>query len=130
MYLQVDEYGREVYKLVKQFNNMARKEKDMKEKASKDTVRRKKQDTQEDDGGDVFAPLKVAQAIQNQIKDFKVLYYLKLPVTLAPDNSSFYYLKLHSLVSYYTFVALLNLNILIMRVDETFCKKNCGLVYA
>ena len=69
---QVDEYGREVYKLVKQFTNMARKEKDMKEKASKDTVRRKKQDTQEAESDDVFAPLKVAQAIQNQIKDFKV----------------------------------------------------------
>lgn len=62
-----------MYKLVKQFNVMARKEKDLKEKKSKDTVRRKKGD-EKDEEEDMFAPLKVAQTIQQQIKDFKVFY--------------------------------------------------------
>lgn len=57
---------------------MARKEKDLKEKQSKETVRRKKADGQEDPDDVMFAPLMVAQTIQKQIKDFKVSHLFKL----------------------------------------------------
>ena len=67
---KVDEYGREVYKLVKQFTNMARKEKELKEKSSKDTIRKKNKEEQEEE--EVFAPLKVAANIQEAVKEFKV----------------------------------------------------------
>ena len=54
---------------------MARKEKELKEKSSKDNVRRM---TKKKEGGAAqneaasFAPLNVATSIQQQIKDFKV----------------------------------------------------------
>ncbi|XP_066919650.1 dynein axonemal heavy chain 12-like [Clytia hemisphaerica] len=67
---EVDEYGREVYKLVKQFTNMARKEKELKEKSSKDAIRRKDKDSKEDEN-EAFAPLKVATNIQEAVKEFK-----------------------------------------------------------
>ena len=73
---KVDEYGRDVYKLVKQFTNMARKEKELKEKSSKDNARRvtKKEDATAaaQKEAAAYAPLNVATAIQQQIKDFKV----------------------------------------------------------
>lgn len=73
---KVDEYGRDVYKLVKQFTNMARKEKELKEKSSKDNARRvtKKEDAAAaaQKEAAAYAPLNVATAIQQQIKEFKV----------------------------------------------------------
>lgn len=67
---EVDEFGRDVYKLVKQFNTMAKKGED-KEKV--DVVKKKKKPQEEVDLSDKFAPLKVAHTVQNQIRDFKVL---------------------------------------------------------
>ena len=50
---------------------MARKEKELKEKASKETVRRKNKEEKEDES-EGFAPLRVAVNIQQAVKDFKV----------------------------------------------------------
>lgn len=46
---------------------MARKEKD--NNSAKDSTKKKNTDNE----GDVFAPLKIAQTVQQQIKDFKVI---------------------------------------------------------
>ena len=75
IFVQVDEYGRDVYKLVKQFTAMARKENDLKEKTSKDNVRHRTKKEETDAARNEaasFAPLNVATAIQQQIKEFKV----------------------------------------------------------
>ncbi|XP_057312411.1 dynein axonemal heavy chain 12-like isoform X2 [Hydractinia symbiolongicarpus] len=69
---EVDEFSRDVYKMVKTFTMMARKEKDKKEKEasrSTTTIRTKKENPEEEN--EVFAPLKVAQSVQQQIKEFK-----------------------------------------------------------
>lgn len=50
---------------------MARKEKELKEKSSKDAIRRKDKDSKEDES-EAFAPLKVATNIQEAVKEFKV----------------------------------------------------------
>lgn len=76
-YCQVDEFSRDVYKMVKTFTMMARKEKDKKEKEasrSTTTIRTRKENQEDDDG--VFAPFKVAQSVQQQIKEFKVRIFL------------------------------------------------------
>lgn len=64
----MDEFGRDVYKLVKQFNVMARKERDTEDMKDKRASKSKK----EEEEVDVFPPLKVAQMVQHQIRDFKV----------------------------------------------------------
>ncbi len=69
-FTKVEEFGREVYKLVKQFTSMAKKGED-KEKG--DVVRRKKKPEEEVNLDEKFPTLKVAHTVQHQIKDFKVL---------------------------------------------------------
>lgn len=64
----MDEFGRDVYKLVKQFNVMARKERDTEDMKDKRASKSKK----EEEEVDLFPPLKVAQTVQQQIRDFKV----------------------------------------------------------
>lgn len=64
----MEEFGREIYKLVKQFTAMAKKGEDK----DRGDVKKKKK-TEEDDKLELkFAPLKVANTVQIQIKDFKV----------------------------------------------------------
>ena len=66
---QVEEFGREIYKLVKQFTAMAKKGEDR----DKSDVVKKKKKAEEDDKLELkFAPLKVANTVQIQIRDFKV----------------------------------------------------------
>ena len=64
----MDEFGRDVYKLVKQFNVMARKERDTEDMKDELSSKSKKQDEEVK----IFPPLKVAQTVQQQIRDFKV----------------------------------------------------------
>eukprot|EP00794_Sanderia_malayensis_P007414 gene7414-8234_t len=65
---EVEDFGREVYKLVKQFTTMARKGED---KDKGDAVRRKKKKEEEVNLDEKFPTLKVAHSVQNQIRDFK-----------------------------------------------------------
>ena len=80
----MDEYSRDVYKLVKQFNVLARKERDRQEAINKEsgttTTRRSKKEEKEEKLEDTFPPLKVAFNVQQQIKDFKVS---RVPVTIS-----------------------------------------------
>jgi len=65
---EVEEFGREIYKLAKQFTAIAKKGE---EKDRSDIIRRKKKDEQEEKLEDKLAPLKVANTVKNQIRDFK-----------------------------------------------------------
>jgi dynein heavy chain len=68
---EVDEFGREVYKLVKQFNTLARKELATDEKDQKPSRNKKKEAETEENFEEKFPPLKVATTIKAQIHDFK-----------------------------------------------------------
>ena len=65
----MEEFGREIYKLFKQFTTIAKKGE---EKDRSDIIRRKKKNEEEEKLEDKFAPLKVAYTVKNQIRDFKV----------------------------------------------------------
>ena len=59
---QVEEFGREMYKLFKTFNSKAKQL--AKEKGKGGGAR--------DDSEDVYAPIKITTTIQDQVKQFKV----------------------------------------------------------
>lgn len=68
---QVEEFGRDVYKLFKQFNAKAkqlRKERggDLGQGVRRDTATAKEEEEEE------FAPLRIAKTTQEQIRQFKV----------------------------------------------------------
>ena len=69
LYFKVEEFGREIYKLAKQFTTIAKKGE---EKDRSDKIRRRKKDEEEEKLEDKFAPLKVANTVKDQIRDFKV----------------------------------------------------------
>ena len=54
---------------------MARKEKDKKD-SKENLVNRRKEVAKDEEQQEIFAPLKVAMAVQQQIKDFKVQFIL------------------------------------------------------
>ena len=63
--LQVEEFGREMYKLFKLFRGKAtrmKKERDLGQQVRRDAVQEE----------EVFAPLKMAETVQKQIGEFKV----------------------------------------------------------
>ena len=62
----MEEFGRDVYKLVKLFKGKAaraKKEKDLGQQVRREAVQEEKED---------FAPLKMAETVQEQIREFKV----------------------------------------------------------
>lgn len=78
---QVEEFGREMYKLCKTFNSKAKQVARDKEKQSggdlegvkRDAIRK---DTRMASLEDTFAPLKLSSQVQDNIKQFKVIIHV------------------------------------------------------
>ena len=73
MHMQVEEFGREMYKLNKLFNSKAKQlVREREREGGADLESGMKRDTTKASLEETFAPLKLSSQVQQQIKQFKV----------------------------------------------------------